>query len=282
MKNYKLIALALLSFLVLAPALALAHQPRTVDGRVTFVSDPETSKAYYGHLAGEPDIYIIDSSKPFNLYINILVPAIEGQKKDVSAVILKEGKQIVVLNGIDFEWKEFYEEFGADSYWVGPEYETKAIAGRYEIRVWSSNNDSKYALAVGKKEVFDTKEGINALTLIPKLKKNFFNESPIGFIKSPFGYGIIIVMYFLAFLAGLTYRFILKWVATGSSHDAHHNIGLIDRLLRLALGLALLLWAMTTNWSLPLIFFSGFAVFEAVFSWCGLYAAMGKSTCPME
>jgi hypothetical protein len=31
-----------------------------------------------------------------------------------------------------------------------------------------------------------------------------------------------------------------------------------------------------------LIFFSGFALFEALFSWCGFYAALGKSTCPIE
>jgi len=42
------------------------------------------------------------------------------------------------------------------------------------------------------------------------------------------------------------------------------------------------LWAITTTWSPILIFFSGFAFFEAIFSWCGFYAAMGKNTCPVE
>ena len=41
------------------------------------------------------------------------------------------------------------------------------------------------------------------------------------------------------------------------------------------------LLAITTTWSPILIFFSGFALFEAIFSWCGFYAAMGKNTCPV-
>jgi Na+-transporting NADH:ubiquinone oxidoreductase subunit NqrB len=60
------------------------------------------------------------------------------------------------------------------------------------------------------------------------------------------------------------------------------NSGTGDRLLRLLIGAALLVWAITTDWSPILIFFSGFAIFEAVFSWCGFYAALGKSTCPVE
>jgi hypothetical protein len=53
-------------------------------------------------------------------------------------------------------------------------------------------------------------------------------------------------------------------------------------LLRLAIGVGLFLWAITTTWSPILIFFSGFALFEALFSWCGFYAALGKNTCPVE
>jgi hypothetical protein len=246
------------------------------------VPSPEISKAYYGELTGEPDVYVIKATEAFDLYVNVLVPDIVGQKKDVSAVILKDNKQITVLDGINFEWKKFYEPFGADTYWMGPEYKARAEAGVYEIRVWSSNNDSKYSLAIGEIEAFDMKEGLNALTVIPELKKNFFDKSPIGFIKSPFGWGLIVAMYILALIVGIVYRFILRRVANGTVRGVHKNIGKSDRLLRLAIGVGLLLWAITTTWSPILIFFSGFALFEAVFSWCGFYAALGKNTCPVE
>lgn len=278
-KTFQKIAVLFLLALFLAPALALAHQPRITESRLTQVPDPEISKAYYGKLTGEPDVYVIEASEPFDLYINVLVPDIAGQKKDVSAVVLKDGAQIALLDGPNFEWKRFYEPFGADSYWMGPEYKARSEAGTYEVRVWSSNNDSKYSLAIGETEAFDTRETLNALTIIPELKKNFFDESPIGFIVSPFGWGLIIAMYLLSVIVGLIYRAILKRYAKGTARGLNKNIGKWDRLIRFAIGAGLLLWAITTTWSPILIFFSGFALFEAIFSWCGFYAMMGKNSC---
>lgn len=282
-KVQKIITLSFLA-LFLAPTLALAHQPRLTESRITEVPNPEISKAYYAKLLGEPDVYAINSSQPFNLYVNILVPDITGQKKDVSFVIVKDKnttQPLAVLNGMNFEWKKFYEPFGADTYFMGPEYKTRAEAGTYEIRVSSPNNDSKYSLAIGEAEAFDFKETLNALTIIPKLKKNFFNESPFGFIVSPFGWGLVVLMYLLAFVFGLIYRVILKRLAKGTVRGVHKNIGKKDRLLRLAIGVVLLLWAMLTTWNPIVIFISGFCIFEALFSWCGLYAALGKNTCPI-
>lgn len=290
---YKVISLTFLAIFLL-PSLATAHQPRITQSRLTQVPNPEISKAYYGELKGEPDDYVIEASKPFNLYVNVLVPDIAGQKKDVSATIIKDGnnnKPLAVLDGMHFEWKKFYEPFGADTYWMGPEYKARAEAGIYEIRVSSPNNNSKYSLAIGETEAFDGKEGVNALRVIPKLKKNFFNESPLGFIVSPFGWGLIVAMYLLAFIVGLLIRFLMKkfraqpmTASTNSPQTGlgHKNIGRKDRLLRLAIGVGLLFFAMLTTWSPILIFFSGFAIFEAIFSWCGFYAVMGKTTCPIE
>ncbi|MBM3579888.1 MAG: DUF2892 domain-containing protein [Alphaproteobacteria bacterium] len=280
-KIYKNITSYLL-VLFLIPALASAHQPRITKSRLTLVPDPEISKAYYGKLTGDPDVYIIESREPFDLYVNVLVPDIVGQKKDVSATVLKDGKELAALEGINFAWKQFYEPFGADSYWIGPEYKVRAEAGTYEIRVWSSENNSKYSLATGEIEAFDFKEIVNVFTIIPKLKKNFFEVSPITFIKSPFGWGLIVVMYLLAAIVGLLYRVILKKFAKNSVRGVMHNIGKADRLLRLAIGAGLLLWAITTSWNPIIVFFSGFAFFEVLFSWCGFYAAIGKNTCPVN
>lgn len=266
---------------VLAPTFVLAHQPRITESRQTFVSEPEISKAYYGKLAGEPDIYTIEAPKPFDLYVNVLVPDIPGQKKDVSATIFKDGNEVAVLEGINFRWEQFYEPFGSDHYWRGPEYKTRVLAGRYEVRVWSSNNDSKYALAIGEKEAFDLNETVNALTLIPQLKKDFFEESPVSFIKSPFGWGLIISMYLFSFVVGLLYRFFMKKIARGTIRGVHKNISMTDRVVRLGAGVALFLFAIFTSWNLIILFFSGFTLFEAIFSWCGFYAAIGKNSCPV-
>lgn len=264
-----------------APTVIFAHQPRITEGRQTIVTEPEISKAYYGQLTGEPDVYIIKSEKAFDLYVNILVPDISGQNKDVSFNVFKNGNQIAMVDGVSSEWKQFYEPFGADTYWMGPEYRTRADQGTYEIRVSSINNDSKYSLAIGEIEAFDGKEGMNALKLIPKLKKDFFGGSSIGFIASPFGWGLIVIMYLLAFVVGFIIKTILRKLAKNSPHGLAKNIGKKDRLIRLGAGLVLLVIAITTSWNPILIFISGFCVFQAVFSWCGFYAMLGKNTCPV-
>lgn len=273
-----LITITQLLAVLLLPTATFAHQPRIVKDNPTIVMVPEVSKAYYGTLDGKPAVYTIRSEKAFALYVGILVPDIAGQKKDVSAVILKDGKPLALLNSANFQWKTFFEEFGRDTYWQGPDYKAQVDAGTYEIRVTSTNNDSKYSLAVGETETFDFNEGMNALTLIPELKKDFFNKSPIGFILSPLGWGFILIMFVLAFIFGFIYRTLLKQFARNTTRGAIKNIGTNDRMVRAVIGALLLLVAITTTWSPWLLFFSGFAFFEALFSWCGLYAAWGKNT----
>lgn len=282
MKNLTKKFLFIMVFSVFIPTLVLAHQPRVVESRQTIVSNPEVSKAYYSKLSGEPDVYVINAGKTFDLYVNVLVPDIANQKKDVSVVITKDGKEFASLDGLNYEWKKFYEPFGADTYWMGPEYKARVEAGTYEIRVSSLSNDSKYSLAIGEIEAFDMKEGLNAIRIIPELKKNFFNKSPIDFIVSPIGWGLIVVLYLAAFVVGFIYRFFSKCFAKGAVRGVNKNIGKSGRLTRLLIGIVLILWAVLTTWSPVLIFFSGFAMFEAIFSWCGFYAALGKNTCPIE
>lgn len=276
--NLKLFTFVFVVFFV-APVLVFGHQPRITESRLTKVLDPEISKAYYAELSGEPDVYIIEASEAFDLYVGILVPDVKDPKKDVKAEIKKGDEVLITLGGENADWKIFFEPFGQSTYWDGGEYKTRAEAGSYSVVVTSINNDSKYSLAIGEIEAFDGKEGVNALSLIPELKRDFFEESPISFIKSPFGWGLIVVMYLLAGVAGLIYRAILKRVVKNSPRGVSKNIGTSDRLLRIAIGVGLLLWAILTTWSPALIFLSGFAIFEAVFSWCGFYAALGKNTC---
>jgi hypothetical protein len=285
-KNFGLFALAL-GVLLLLPFIVLAHQPRITESRLTEVSDPEISKAYYGTLSGEPDVYVIEASEAFGLYVGILVPDTRNPKKDVTARVMKDDEVLTVIGGEDAEWKAFFEPFGQSTYWDGGEYKARAEAGSYSVVVTSTNNDSKYSLAIGEIEAFDGREGMNALNLIPELKRDFFEESPISFIKSPFGWGLIVVMYLLAGIIGFALKYVFKkiphskpiTVSLSNPSSTTHNIGRNDRLLRLAIGVALLLWAITTTWSPVLIFLSGFALFESIFSWCAVYQLVGKNTC---
>jgi len=275
-----------IGFLFCLPILVLAHQPRIMESNDVIVPDPEISKAYYAKLNGEPQFYSIKSEVPFDLYVNILVPDIKDQKTDVVAYILKineTSNQIIkVLDGTDFKWTKFFEPFGYDHYLMGPEYKAKVEAGEYEVQVTSLKNDSKYSLAIGEIENFNVKESINAINLIPKIKRDFFAESPINFILSFFGWGYILLMYIFSFIIGFIYRLVMKKLAATSIYGVGRNINTKDRIIRAVLGLIILILSITTTWNPILLFISGFCFFEAIFSWCGLYAALGKNSCPIE
>lgn len=254
------------------PILVSAHQPRIVDSNEVLVINPEISKAYYGQLAGVPHVYNFTTDKTITLYVNILVPDAPGQKKDVSAMIIKNGDRqtpLTTFDGFTADWERWFEQFGQSWYFKGQEYKAQVEAGNYEILVWSPNNDSKYSLAVGEQEKFNLSETINAWHLVPQLKRNFFAESPITFILSPLGWGYILTMYLLAGLATWLLRFFLNKKACPL-----HNIDLKERLLRVIFGLLLLLWAITSAWNPLLLFLSGFCLFEAIFSWCGVVAVI--------
>lgn len=63
------------------------------------------------------------------------------------------------------------------------------------------------------------------------------------------------------------------------------NIGTKDRALRAGMGAVLLLAAVVVE-SLPLkavlAIAAFFSIFQAVTSWCALYAILGKNTCPVK
>lgn len=254
--------LPLLLLLILWPVSVFAHQPQLVGPSPVNVTDPEISKAYYGELKGQPDIFTISSETPFNLYVNILEPDLADQPQNTSAVIIKDGNEanpVAMLNGMNFEWTRFWEPFGADSYWKGPEFRTRTEAGKYEIRVLNTMNRGKYVLAIGETEAFGLKETIDALKIVPQLKSGFFRESPITFIRSPFGWGMILALYLLVVIVGLLAHF-----AVGKlGKRANVKLPAEHRLLLAGLGIVFLFWAMATTWNPVVIFLSGVCLFEA-------------------
>ncbi|MDP1884103.1 MAG: hypothetical protein Q8L10_01935 [Candidatus Moranbacteria bacterium] len=158
-----------------------AHQPRVVfDETAVRVEEPEISKAYYGALEGQADLFLIRSEKPFDLYANVLVPDVPGVRKDISFEIKKDGESLAVLDGAGFRWTNFYEPFAGDNYFKGPEYRLRAGAGEYEIRISNPENTGRYALAVGEIESFAPGGTLELIAAVPRIKKDFFGESIIS------------------------------------------------------------------------------------------------------
>ncbi|MHC5137821.1 MAG: hypothetical protein ACYSN7_04625 [Planctomycetota bacterium] len=182
MKKCSLLHVVMVSIvlpLLLPPV--FAHQPRLVGTEtVVHVSLPEISKAYYGSLSGTPVTYHIEAAEPFRLYVNTLVPVMEGIEKDVSATILKQGTVVAHLDASGHDWETFHEPFAGDDYYRGPEYVSMQDAGSYEIQVSSPDNQGKYVLAVGDVEAFPLPELIKTYAVLPRLKSEFFEKSPFS------------------------------------------------------------------------------------------------------
>jgi len=181
---FSLKSFVLLFILFLSICSVCAHQPRVETGANTSIQDPidvqnpEISRAFYGQLKGNPDYYRITSDKPFELYINLLVPAGPGIGGSFPSAEVTDssGEIILTLNGTNSIWEPYFEEFGGDNYLKGPEATKNVPAGTYIVKVFNSNNQGKYSIAIGKIEAFPVDESINTIIALPILKEQFFGK----------------------------------------------------------------------------------------------------------
>lgn len=177
---------------LLAGSVVFAHQPRLVESNFTLVENPEVSQAFYGELKDEPDTYEIHTETQIRLYVGILVPDIENIGKDVSVEISKDNEFYYLLDGVNFEWQPYYEEFAGDNYFKGPEFLSDGEPGIYILKVFSPDNQGKYVLVVGEKEEFPLNEMLNTLVILPRLKK-FFDKSAWQALTAPIVFRFLVL-----------------------------------------------------------------------------------------
>jgi hypothetical protein len=268
----KLRILILVFFLIISswPLAVLAHQPRIVEIEKINVTKPEISKAYYGKLSRKPHTYMISASSAINLYVNVLVPFIEGPGKNVTVKIFKDDQILGSLSPSEEDWKEFFEPFGQSKYWQGPEFKIRADAGKYKILVESREKNIRYVLAIGEIEAFDGIESLKGILLIPELKRNFFEESPISFIFSPIGWGYILLLQLFALLVGWGTSRVLKISGIKIQRKFFEKFAKNTMIGGIVSWMSLLFWAVETSWHPILILMSGLSLFIAITSWCKL------------
>lgn len=223
MRKTRVASLIIAVFFLLSSAVQ-AHQPRIVSEKTVKVSNPEVSQAFYGELQGAKNVYEIHSDQSFDLYVRLLVPDIEGARKDFSAEIytqeeftgengevMQRKTTIALLNGLDHNWTGYYEPFAGDNYLQGPEFrnkETEALqgvgveAGTYLVQVFNPDNEGKYVLAIGAREEFSLGGMLETIKTLPSLKSDYFGKSPLlafwnltGLYLFFFGLVIILVIW---------------------------------------------------------------------------------------
>ncbi len=278
----RLIKFVVLLFLtIFVSESAFAHQPEIVNSTIIEVSHPEISKAYYGELAGLPHIYRIQSAVDFDLYLNILVPQSSNPEGRYSLNLYKVDDVKKFIGKIDAgssSWKKSFEPLGHDIYIQGPEYVDHVTAGTYEVAVHGELNEvGKYVLAIGETEQYGLSKVVNTLLVIPQLKRDFFNIPSADFLLSPIGFGFAVVAIIVGFLIGVLLRFVLKKTIVKNVACNLKNIDYQNRLIRLLIGTIGLL--IGGYYYVPLLFVvAGFCLYEAIFSWCGVFALSGKNS----
>lgn len=189
-------------FFLLATGVS-AYQSRLVIEKNTIVENPQKAQAFYGELRGTKNTYQITSGEAFDLYVSLLVPDLDGARQDVSAEIytqentpqengqtLQKKTNIAMLNGIDFNWSNFYEPWAGEKYFQGPVYASSQAGeaargvrmepGTYMVQVFNPDNEGKYVLVVGTEEQGSLGQSVQELRNLVKLKTEYFGRSALG------------------------------------------------------------------------------------------------------
>jgi hypothetical protein len=85
--------------------------------------------------------------------------------------------------------------------------------GSYKIQVYSPDNQGKYVLAVGDREVFPFRELIKTYLVLPRLKSEFFGKSSLSAYSNIMGIFLVIILLITLIIAAILYfgiRFIKK------------------------------------------------------------------------
>ena len=171
---------------------AYAHKP-VFNENSTYPADapyeiekPEISKAIYSTLAGDPHYYRIQSEVDFDFYAGILAAKIDNcplNSKFSFEVLDSEFHKIYLADGENFEWIPWYEEYGKQWYWNGPEigqnFASNEVfkAGTYYIKVFNNSNSGQYIMAVGDIEKFSITDIVGLIFSMGKIEDEFWDPS---------------------------------------------------------------------------------------------------------
>ena len=203
----KIFHLVLVLMLLTVAGTASAHQPRIIYGDqavdTVVIDQPDNSQAFYGELIGQPEIFTFHLNSPLKFYWNLLVPDTLGAREDFVAHLegeTKAGDPVVAqLVSQGKFWTKYYEPYGGNNYFKGPEATVELPAGDYVISVANNGHLGKYVLVVGQTESFSPTEIWQTLIVLPSLKRDFFSQSPWRAYNNRVGQYLAVVILVLIF-----------------------------------------------------------------------------------
>ncbi len=193
---------------------AKAHQPNFINQQKEVeIKNPEISQAFYGFLDGQPITYSIKSSSPFTLYTQLLTPDIATSKNNLFLKIKNNENGLILANldGLNFKWERWYEEYGGDWYWKGPEFKKNIDAGTYLLTISNPSNTGEYVLVVGETESFPASQMPKMFSNLLKIKTEFFKKPWYSVFQNKIGgYLGLMVLILIAIITGVT--FLIKFI----------------------------------------------------------------------
>jgi hypothetical protein len=177
-----LIALLATPALAHSPVLNLADKPKDAP---FVIDEPEHSKAIFSELTGAAQYYQITSTEEFDFYVGLTA----AKRDDCPLaqtfsfrVLDADFKEIDGRDGSKMEWVPWYEEFGKNWYWVGPEigkafaHDRTYAAGTYYVEVFNKANTGEYVLAVGDQERFGLGTLLTIRGTMREVQAKFWDE----------------------------------------------------------------------------------------------------------
>lgn len=227
-----LIILIVLILIIKFKSTALAHIPLDTSGSNSredpiFVEDHQISWAAYNQLeeVGDIDYYTFKVEQGEEIYFSMVIPEIERYQNfkpnvaligpglennyagyDInyinSFLKINPDENIIIVSDDTDNPEIFFEPFTQTSYWRRQKFSTAApAAGTYYLAVFSAEEDQgKYTLAIGRKEVW----GLKDLIRMPKI----WWDTRIFVEKENSTY--LILAFIISITSFLVYRFIFK------------------------------------------------------------------------
>jgi uncharacterized membrane protein len=195
--------IVVLAFILSIISLSKAQQLHVVTSSTTKVQNPEISQAFYGQLNDTKNTFEIDSDKPFQLYVGLMIPDTKDVQKNISLNIsslietpgengetMQKNTTLAMLDGTKSDWTSYYDPITGNKYLKGPEYNssgdgttsgnTELQPGKYYIQILNMDDNGKYVLSVGNNKKNTLEEMLNNLQAIPKVEMTFWGKSIVA------------------------------------------------------------------------------------------------------
>ncbi|MFW5887713.1 MAG: hypothetical protein ACOCUH_02835 [Bacteriovoracia bacterium] len=238
-----------LLFLLIAPAIALAHVPRYVmNDNLSIhnpfeIKNPTLSQVFYGDLQGTADYFNFSLDKEAEIKIGLLAPINESSFPKAELIA-----QIGTVQKLSGNFNEIYfEKFGSDYYRKGPEQTFTLSRDNYLIKVDNASSSGRYALVIGVDERFSLIETVRTIFILPIIKQSFFDKPIFEIFGGILGIFLILLtlaysrkassfrskkVYWLGFIiTAIAYLILL-------SYNPFNILGLLGVMLLIASGIA--------------------------------------------